>query len=167
MVFTSQFSLSIELSPILPIASIASNTAAGVMSLARNLRVYIVIEEDLVELFGRCRIADNIASSFRSIVSKSEPLHNLCAGIDIHHGPGPTVIRSLAVQQQVYFATVLQCSFLSSIYTTGSLAEVLAQAFEYRYKGAPVDYFTRSPPSREGIANFLQACSEQTSDYRW
>lgn len=67
----------------------------------------------------------------------------------------------------MYFATILQCSFLTSLYTTTSLAEVLAQAFEYRYKGAPEDFATRAPPSREGIANFLRACSEQTSDYQW
>ncbi|KAH7350712.1 hypothetical protein BKA65DRAFT_498851 [Rhexocercosporidium sp. MPI-PUGE-AT-0058] len=170
MVFSSQFSLSLELTRLLPLQTVASKATAAIMSLARDLQNSgsdIVIEEDLAEIFGRCRIADNMASSFRSAISKSEPLYNLCAGIELQHGPGPTVIRSLATQQQIYFATVLQCSFLSSLYTTTSLAEALAQAFEYRFKGAPEDFSTRAPPSRQGIAAFLRVCSEQTADYQW
>jgi hypothetical protein len=67
-----------------------------------------VFEDDLAELFGRFRITPQMASTFRTVVSKAAPPQWLCEGISIVDGPGPTVIRGFT--QKEFFATVLICS---------------------------------------------------------
>jgi hypothetical protein len=58
-------------------------------------------------MFGRLRIAREMASTFRTIASKSNPPQKLCEGIALCDGPGPTVIRALT--QDAYFSVVIQC----------------------------------------------------------
>jgi hypothetical protein len=53
-----------------------------------------VVEEDLLELFGRSRIAPQLESRFRRDVSVAKPPHPLCADIVLYDGPGPTVNRA-------------------------------------------------------------------------
>ncbi|KAF2189322.1 hypothetical protein K469DRAFT_701956 [Zopfia rhizophila CBS 207.26] len=139
MPMSSQFSLSLELTRLIPLGlTLAEKTYEAAMSLARDLQVSlaswditllvslpslflsntncvthqssgsdIVIEEDLAEVFGRSRIAMNMASSFRTIVAASSLPTKLCEGISLCNGPGPTVIRALT--QPPYFSTVIQC----------------------------------------------------------
>ena len=117
MALQNQFTLSLELTNLIPAGFVvAGKTWDAAMRLARQLqssRSDIVIEEDLALMFGRCRIADNLARSFRTLVtaqSKSEPLQVLEAGIALISGPGPTVTRALTEGHGgPYFAMVVQC----------------------------------------------------------
>jgi hypothetical protein len=117
MALQNQFTLSLELTNLIPAGfAVAGKTWDAAMRLARQLqssRSDIVIEEDLALMFGRCRIADNLARSFRTLVtaqSKSEPLPVLEAGIALISGPGPTVMRALTEGHGgPYFAMVVQC----------------------------------------------------------
>jgi hypothetical protein len=118
MAFQNQFTLSLELTNLVPAAlSIAGKTWASALSFARQLqssRSDIVVEEDLALKFGRCRISDNLARSFRTVVeaqNRAEPLQLVDAGITLLCGTGPTVVRAFTESHDgPYFAMVVQCS---------------------------------------------------------
>jgi hypothetical protein len=138
------------------------------MRLARDLQNSgsdIVIEEDLADVFGRCKISGTMASSFKTVVNKSGTAHMLCEGIALQTGPGPTVVRAL--QSVPYFATVIQCSFLTGTHEKVSLAAAVSQAFEKRMEDAPPNSILRNPPTQDGILGFLTACEDQTSSFNW
>jgi len=63
----------------------------------------IIIEEDLVEVFGRSRINGQLASSFRAVVCKSTSTR-LADGLTLDTGAGPSVARALAKDQDPYLA---------------------------------------------------------------
>ena len=70
--FSNQFSLSLELTRLVPLGLAASD---AVMNLARSLRNSgsdIVIEEDLATVFGRRRISPHMTTSFRTLVARSD-----------------------------------------------------------------------------------------------
>lgn len=118
MAFQNQFTLSLELTNVVPALSFAATkTWDAALSFARQLqssRSDIVIEEDLAMKFGCCRVADNLARSFRTIVeeqNRQEPLQLVEAGIALISGTGPTVVRALTEgRDRPYFAMVVQCS---------------------------------------------------------
>ncbi|KAL9118437.1 MAG: hypothetical protein Q9187_005019 [Circinaria calcarea] len=164
--FSNQFSLSLELTRLIPTGLATSN---AFMSLARSLRNSgsdVVIEEDLAILFGRCRIFPQMATSFRTLVAREDSsLLNTLLGLTLEGGPGPTVLRGLT--QAPYFAVVIQCSFLTSIHEKNSLAAALAQIFEREAEHAERHLKARAAPSYEGIYGVLRACEDQTSSYNW
>lgn len=69
-----------------------------------------------------------MASSFKTVVNKSGTAYVLCEGIVLQPDPGPTVVRAL--QSVPYFATVIQCSFLTGTHEKASLSAAISQAFE-------------------------------------
>jgi hypothetical protein len=112
--FQNQFSLSLELSRVIPQAAfVIGKTYTAAMRLARELQSSgsdIVIEEDLALLFGRCHIASNIASSFRTVVAQTDLVSPVMAGIALLSGPGPTLLRALTQSPEgPFFAMVVQC----------------------------------------------------------
>ena len=72
----------------------------------------IVVEGDLAEIFGRARIMDSVASSFRAEMSKFTPAKALYNGLCLFRGAGPTVIRALT--EPVYFSMIVQCALPTS-----------------------------------------------------
>lgn len=70
-----------------------------------------MVEEDLAELFGRCRITDSVASSFRAEMSRTDPAVGLAGGLALMRGSGPTVMRALL--EPAYFSTIVQCKLTS------------------------------------------------------
>ena len=67
MPFDSQFSLSLELTKLIPFGPLANATGRGILQLARDLKKTgsdILVEEDLADVFGRNRIDSRFASSF-------------------------------------------------------------------------------------------------------
>ncbi|KAL9116338.1 MAG: hypothetical protein Q9187_007138 [Circinaria calcarea] len=142
-----------------------------VVSQARDLQNSgsdIVVEEDLTELFGRSQIDPQIASSFRTVVTKSSDFSTkLCEGIHLQIGPGPTVTRAFVKDQSPYFAMVLQISLLTAMLQKEALSSAIMQIFEKQAQGAPADKLPRAAPSEEGIFGVLRACEEQSSSYEW
>jgi hypothetical protein len=92
---------------------------------------------------------------------------NLCQGISLDVGAGPTVARALTEHQNAYFAMVVQCSLLTAVLEKSSLAQAIKQYFDKIEEGAPSDHVGRATPSEEGIFRVLQACEEQTALYNW
>ncbi|KAL8704852.1 MAG: hypothetical protein Q9201_002011 [Fulgogasparrea decipioides] len=169
MAFTNQFALTAELTRLLPqIGWAATKTGKAIMDYARDLRNSgsdIVVEEDLVNIFGRCRISDALASSFKTIVAKSSSNVSLVEGILLQGGPGPTVVRAL--QESPYFAMVVQISLLVWTFEAKNLATAIADALRKRIEGAPSSSTLPSTPCRESILGVLRACEAQTSAFSW
>lgn len=66
-------------------------------------------------MFGRCRIARRVESSFRTVVSQKGFIHDICEGLVLDGSAGPTVSRCLLAGNGPYFATVIQCSLLTAV----------------------------------------------------
>lgn len=164
----SQFSLSLEVTRLVPLVLNAGNSAAAaVMKLARELQDSgsdLITEEDLAEVFGRSRIEPQLASSFKTVVVKARNTP-VCEGIILQSGPGPTVNRALG--HPPYFSTVVQLSLLSWVHEKISLAESLRSALEKRMQEAPADYNLRAAPSQQRVLGVVVACEEQTAAFDW
>ena len=87
----------------------------------------------------------------------------VCSQISFDAGPGATVRRAL--KDRFYISCVIQMSFLGWMHEETTLAATLVDNMHLRYeskvKGATPD------PDYSGILKTLQACSSQTSQYRW
>ena len=89
------FQLSVELSKVFPIATAVQSAGAMVLDLARNLRRSgsdLVVEEDLVSVFGRAKIVSEVESTFKKTVS-IQTFTPLNYGFDVRldSGSGPTM----------------------------------------------------------------------------
>ena len=166
MAFSNQFSLSVELTKLVPFGPLASVAGRGLLNLIRDLQESgsdLVTEEGLAEVFGRNRIDPRFESSFRTAVRQSA-IHQFAdvAELMIEGGPGPTVRRSL--QDPIYFRTILQLSLLTWAHELGEFAKALAQALDRR---ATENGQKESPPRLDGVRGTLRAVREQTSGFMW
>jgi hypothetical protein len=168
MPISSQFSLSVELTKLVPFQPIASGVTQALMVLARELRGAgsdIVVEEDLATLFRPFRIDRHMQSTFRTVVGKSTISTKLCDSILLRFGPGPTVSR--AFTQEAYFSMVIQCSLLTSVHEIAALAAAIASIFEKQDEGAPPGHILDAVPSHDGLIGVLRACEDQTAVFNW
>jgi hypothetical protein len=86
----NQFALSLAVTRLVPVSTIAEAAAKAVFKLARNLRnsgSEMVLEQDLAEEFGRCRITHEIERSFKTVVAKSNGTTPLSERILLQKGP--------------------------------------------------------------------------------
>lgn len=167
MPFSSQFNLSLELTRLLPLASVADSATQTLIRFARDLRNSgsdVVVEEDLVEIFGRCRISSELGSSFRTVIKESVSNKPLWEGIMLQAGPGPTLSR--AFREPTYFSMVVQLSLLTWCYEPDQLATAMTEVMANRLEGAPMNS-NPGIPSRDGIFGVLKACERQTSAFNW
>ena len=167
MPLQSQFSLSLELTKLLPLGSAIDAGRQAVVNLARELQKSgsdLVVEQDLAQIFGRNSITARFESSFRTAVKESKT-KQLSSYLDIvlESGAGPTVRRSL--QNRFFFSMVVQLSLLSWAHELDSLARALAAAFERRLDDAPPD--EKHFPGYDGILGTLRACRDQTCEFSW
>lgn len=168
MAFSSQFSLSLEVTRLLPVRSITDKAAQALMNYARQLHHSgsdAIVEEDLVQVFGRCKISTTLGSSFKTMVAESSSSASLWEGIMLQAGPGPIVARAL--RETPYFAMVVQLSLLTWSYEAAYLATGLADALQKRVEGASSALAMPTSPSRESILRVLRACETQTSAFNW
>ena len=124
-----------------------------------------MVEEDLASVFGRCKIAPTLESSFKTVVVQSSSNISLLEGIVLQGGPGPTVARAL--RESPYFVMVVQLSLLSWVFPSEHLAMAIADVLRKRSDGAPTFSALPSTPDRQGIFGVLQACESQTSAFNW
>ena len=171
MAFSSQFSLSLELTRLLPLGTALNVVGGAVSKLARELTASgsdIVIEEDVAAVFGRVRICEYFEKTFRATVGSTErtALSKLL-DIALESGPGPTVQRALTAPREDYryLSTVIQLSLLTYVHDVGSLAEQLSLALRNRLDGAPEDH--PAAPGYDALFGILRAIREQTNGFRW
>lgn len=169
MAFSNQFALSLEVTWLLPLASLANKATQALINSARalsNSGSDIVAENDLVEAFGRSQIAPSLASTFRNIVRASSLSTTLWDGLTLQAGPGPTVERAL--REPPFFSMVIQLSLLTWCYGShgANLPFGLAEALAKRREGSP-DSAATITPQRDDVAGVLQSCERQTSAFDW
>lgn len=167
MSISRQFAISLELSKILPIRSVISYSAESIINLFRALRRTgsdFLVEEDLAAIFGRVKIEDSLEKEFRDVVKIASitPLHAE-SSIVLDAGPGQTLLRAL--KDRYYMALVIQLSFLVWMHEETTLATALVESMRSRYESGVQD--ATPDPDYDGILRTLQACSSQTSQYRW
>ncbi|KAI4107135.1 MAG: hypothetical protein L6R37_001836 [Teloschistes peruensis] len=166
MAMSSQFSLSLELSKLVPFGSLVNATGHGLVRLLRQIQASgsdFVTEQDLAEVFGRNRVEPLFASTFRTAVKQSL-IHEISgiAELVIEGGAGPTVRRSL--NEPGYFAMVVQLSLLTYTHALSDLTRSLTKSFEQRAQGAP-EYV--APPRYDNLMGALRAIREQTCGFMW
>lgn len=167
MSLPAQFSLTLELTNLLPVRSVISHTAESIIRLARELRRSgsdILVEEDLAAIFGRGKIVSSIEKHFKDVVKVTSftPLHP-GSEIILDAGPGPTVRRAL--KDSFYMATVIQLSFLGWIHEITSLASALVESMNKRFLLGVTS--ATSDPDYDSIMKCLQVIQSQTSQYPW
>lgn len=159
--------LALELSNILPIRHAVNSAFTQLMNVARELRNSgsdIVVEEDLAAVFGRGRVSSELERAFKAVVKvqKFTPLYN-GSEIELHQGPGPTVLRALP--DPYYFGTVLTLSMLNYFHGRQDLTALLTFAMTKRFEVNASE--SVNPPGSDGIAGTLEACSTQSAEFQW
>lgn len=74
MAMGSQFSLSLELTKLVPFGSLFNTAGHGLVRLLREIQASgsdFITEQDLAEVFGRNRLEPRFASTFRTAVKHS------------------------------------------------------------------------------------------------
>ncbi|KAL8664615.1 MAG: hypothetical protein Q9202_002885 [Teloschistes flavicans] len=166
MAMSSQFSLSLELSKLVPFGSLVNATGHGLIRLLRQIQASgsdFITEQDLAEVFGRNRVEPLFASTFRTAV-KHSLIHEISgmAEMVIEGGAGPTVRRSL--NEPGYFAMVIQLSLLTFTHDLSDLTRGLIKSFDQRAQGAK-EYV--APPRYDNLLGALRAIREQTCGFMW
>lgn len=115
MAMGSQFSLTLELTKLVPFGSLLNAAGHGLVRALREIQASgsdPFAEEDLAEVFGRNRLEPLFESTFRTAI-KHSVIHHISsiAELVIEGGAGPTVRRSL--KETGYFAMVVQLSLLT------------------------------------------------------
>lgn len=159
---TSQFSLSLELSRVLPALEIASIAAGGaLMKLARDLSASgsdIVIEGASIQYLRANPAKMLFAATKLSSLEKMLP-------VSLLSGPGPTVMRAL--KDPAYMPLVVQLSLLCALHDMESLADALSEAL--RLRAAASGTVEGAEPvaiaSSSSLKGTLQACADQTASF--
>ena len=164
-----QFQLALELSHVFSLGTLVQSTGTALLDFARDLRKTgsdIVVEEDLANIFGRCRVEKNLNDEFRKKVVKDAKIVPLYAGsqIDLASGPGPTVSRALREKDRKYLSTVIQFSLLGWTHDRTDLAASIVECISKRSMEIQT---TSINPTFEDVLGTLDACSSQTSLFSW
>ncbi|KAI4127304.1 MAG: hypothetical protein LQ338_003264 [Usnochroma carphineum] len=162
----SQFSLSLELTKLVPFGSLVNAAGHGFVRLLREIQSSgsdFITEQDLAEVFGRNRLEPLFASTFRTAI-KHSVIHHISgiADLVLEGGAGPTVRRSL--NETAYLAMVVQLSLLTYTHELNSLTAGLIKAFERRNQGS-VEYVAL--PHYDALKGALRAIREQTCGFMW
>lgn len=167
MPLATQLSLSLELAKVFPLCETLTNGVEQLANLVRALKRNgsdFLVEEDLADIFGRGNIESSLEKDFRAVV-KTISFRSLypVSPISLDASPGATLGR--AFKEPFYMSCVIQLSFLAWMHEETTLAATLVESmltrYEFNVKGASPD------PDYDGILKTLQACSSQTSQYRW
>ena len=167
MPLPAQFSLSLELASLARVLPVRS-TVNSIISLARDLKRSgsdLLVEEDLVAIFGRGKIVASIENQFRHAVSIASitPFYR-GSEIVLDSGPGATIGRALR-EGRDYMASVIQLSFLGSMHEEASFASALTECMQKR---SELNVANATPcPDYDGILGAIQACNSQTSRFPW
>ena len=160
----SQFSLSVELTSLVPLVPIVNVAGKGLLGLIRSIKKSgsdITTEHDLASVFGRAKIEEAFASTYRNVV-RTSTTHKLAGIVEIvlEAGAGPTVQH--AVEKAPLFSMVVQLSALTWAHDYQSLAQLLVHAFsEYHAKELG------NVPTYSDVVGTLRCIKEQTCSFPW
>ncbi|MCJ1388188.1 hypothetical protein MMC18_001033 [Xylographa bjoerkii] len=164
MAFSNNFSLSLELSKIVPLAPIVNVASKNLLAVVRNLQNSgsdWITEHDLGAIFGRCYIDPPFMRTFKNVVKHSNVYQITgIAELVLEIGAGPTVIQAL--DNAALFSMVVQISLLVWAHKTTSLALSLAKALEFRASTED-----RNIPRYDALLGTLRCISQQTCGFMW
>ncbi|CAF9906568.1 MAG: hypothetical protein GOMPHAMPRED_004788 [Gomphillus americanus] len=160
----SQFSVSVELTKLVPFVPLVKLASQGALTLVRSLSKTgsdLVVEHDLAAMFGRLRIEEHFARTFKTAVTVSK-IHPIAAGLEIvlQAGAGPTVVH--AVQQAPFFSMLVQLSALLWAHDATYLARCLLKIMTDKKQGNSDDV-----PDEIPVVGTLRCIREQTCGYLW
>ena len=163
MAFSNQFSLSVELSNLVPLAPIVNLASRSMLEVVRGLHKSgsdLATEHDLAEILGRSYIEPRFVRNFKNAVREStiRKLSGI-AELVLEAGAGPTVRN--AVGDAAMFSMVVQLSLLLWAHHTRSLATGLTKALEARNSSV------QNAPRLEDIMGTLRCISQQTTGFMW
>ena len=167
MPFDSQFSLTVELTRVIPAAGLAVvGAGAALLKLARDLRASgsdILVEEDLAAIFRQHRIEPKFERQFREDITSASMFATISNVLPIvlQTGPGTTVGRAL--KDAAYLPFVIQTSMLCAIHDIESLSDGLEEALRLRAAASPDASWLHS----ESLRGTLQAVADQTTGFDW
>ena len=159
--------LSVELTNVEPVRHLIKHSYEAFLNYARDLRKSgsdMVVEADLVTIFGRGRVSFELEQKFREAVKIQDfvPLYE-GSKVRLDSGAGPTVQHALT--DRAYLATVIQLSMLAYFHNRTQLALMISKAiskrFEHRLPDAVPD------PRYDGISKTFEAISSQTCAFAW
>ena len=164
MSFSNNFSLSLELSKIVPLAPIVNVASKHLLAVVRNLQNSgsdWITEHDLGAIFGRCYIDPPFLRTFRNVVQHSN-IYQMAgiAELILEIGAGPTVKQAL--DNAALFSMVVQISLLVWAHKTTSLALSLAKALELRASAEDGNI-----PRYDALLGTLRCISQQTCGFMW
>jgi hypothetical protein len=168
------FQVSLELTKVLPVREaltlLARYTVKQVLDLARNLKNSnsdILVEADLVAVFGRVRIDDAITRQFRSAVVGNTATFSIPnSPLELRQGAGPTLENALKPDSdEGALPTIIQLSLLSSTHDRSTLASALSYGINKRVE---LGFPSANPsPGYDGILGTLEAISSQSPVSFW
>ncbi|MCJ1377017.1 hypothetical protein MMC17_000107 [Xylographa soralifera] len=164
MSFSNNFSLSLELSKIVPLAPIVNIASKNLLAMVRNLQNSgsdWITEHDLGAIFGRCYIDPPFLRTFKNVVQHSN-IYQIAgiAELILEIGAGPTVKQAL--DNAALFSMVVQISLLVWAHKTTSLALSLAKALEFRASAE-----SQNIPRYDALLGTLRCISQQTCGFMW
>ncbi|MCJ1396837.1 hypothetical protein MMC11_000027 [Xylographa trunciseda] len=164
MAFSNNFSLSLELSKIVPLAPIVNIASKNLLAVVRNLQNSgsdWITEHDLGAIFGRCYIDPPFLRTFKNVVRHSK-IYQITGVIELvlEIGAGPTVKQAL--DDAALFSMVVQISLLVWAHKTTSLAVSLAKALELRASRED-----QNIPRYDALLGTLRCISQQTCGFMW
>jgi hypothetical protein len=171
LVTTWQFSLTLELTRLVPLGPAVSFVGSKLARLAREVTSFgsdVFVEESVAAVFGRLRLCPHFDKTFRmSVGTTDRSVISDVLDIALSSGPGPTVQRALTATNEDYryLSTVVQMSLLTHVHDVAGLADGLYAILENRLEGAPPDH--PRPPDMNVLYGTLRACREQTDQFQW
>ncbi|KAF2463375.1 uncharacterized protein BDR25DRAFT_362916 [Lindgomyces ingoldianus] len=166
--------LSVELTRLFEplVTGAATNALSDVVSWAKSVRKAgsdVTVEMDLATVFGRGRIEPALEESFQEAVVKPFTITRIHRGnehdnLELSTGAGHTLTWKQNPMYRELFSSVIQLSFLGWIHERSSLATTLSDCFTERFDAK---LSKMESPGVDGIYRTLEACSSETSDFRW
>ncbi|OQO01916.1 hypothetical protein B0A48_12389 [Cryoendolithus antarcticus] len=170
MPFTSQVSLSVGTTKLIPMSRVVTASATEILNYARHVQNSgsdVVAEEDLTKLLGKVLIESKFAASFKTRVNANSRLKTLAGSIMLHAGAGPTVLAAFKSNSlSGSFAMVVQCSFLCPLYQEDTIAAAIVAHYQ-RLDGSRTEDTVVDYPDQDNVRRVLTACQGQTVAVDW
>lgn len=168
------FQISVELTQLFPVRTaveyLARCSVERVLGFARELKNSnsdILVEADLVAVFGRVWVDEKIARQFKSDVIKNRARIIIPdTPLELSIGAGPTLEYGFSKDaDRGALSTIIQLSLLSSTHDRSTLASSLSYGFNKRVELAVPS--ANPSPGYDGIMGTLEAISSQSPGYFW
>jgi hypothetical protein len=154
------------------IVFLALYSGKQILDLARNLRNSnsdILVEADLVAIFGRVWIDETITRDFKAEVIKNTEVVSIGnVSLELRKGAGPTLEHALQERSDTgALSTIIQLSLLSATHDRQNLASALSYGLNKRVE---LDYPNANPsPGYDGfpVCGWTEVSCSAKKESKW